>query len=101
MDTPRRKCASRPHNRADLGDFGDPGIQGRKSVEGYRDRNWRGPDFGYGSDGRRGAAVEKGAAMEDSRSRKGRTLVLVPSYADVERLEPLVPGARFHRPHES
>ncbi|MEA2770762.1 MAG: ATP-dependent helicase DinG [Acetobacteraceae bacterium] len=41
------------------------------------------------------------AAMEDSRSRKGRTLVLVPSYADVKRLEPLVPGARFHRPDES
>jgi hypothetical protein len=39
--------------------------------------------------------------MEDSRSRKGRTLVLVPSYADVERLEPIVPGARFHRPGES
>ncbi len=39
--------------------------------------------------------------MEDSRSRKGRTLVLVPSYADVERLQPMVPGARFHRPDES
>jgi ATP-dependent DNA helicase DinG len=41
------------------------------------------------------------AAMENSRSKKGRTLVLVPSYADVARLEPLVPGARFHRPDES
>jgi ATP-dependent DNA helicase DinG len=41
------------------------------------------------------------AAMNDSRSRKGRTLVLVPSYADVECLELVVPGARFHHPDES
>jgi ATP-dependent DNA helicase DinG len=41
------------------------------------------------------------AAMEDSRARNGRTLVLVPSYADVERLEPMLAGVRLHRPGES
>jgi ATP-dependent DNA helicase DinG len=37
-------------------------------------------------------------AHRDSTGRDGRTLVLVPAYADVERLDPLVPGALAHAP---
>jgi len=37
------------------------------------------------------------AAMDASGATNGRTLVLVPSYADVERLAPLLPAAIAHR----
>jgi Rad3-related DNA helicase len=36
------------------------------------------------------------AAMENSRAKKGRTLVLVPAYSDIEQLEPMIPAIRFH-----
>jgi ATP-dependent DNA helicase DinG len=47
------------------------------------------------------AAAVVTAAMENSRPERDRTLVLVPSYADVERLRPLLPGVWFHEPGES
>ncbi len=42
------------------------------------------------------AAEVIAAARRDSSAREGRTLVLVPAYADVLRLAPLVPGCLAH-----